>query len=216
LAAVLVLSAGAAGCNAKIGDDCEVSANCSATGDRLCDVTQPGGYCTIFNCEPGTCPDEAVCIGFSNVVSPAKACSDLQGGQRLQRTFCMRRCDSSSDCRAGYTCEDMGNPENEWGAIVVEGRGTSGKVCAVPFRGRQIASNPDDVGVCTGGWDGGGQSTVPDAAPGADATAGADAAPDAGAVDASFEPDATAQDAAHEASSDSAAVNDAEQDVSAD
>ncbi|HKO50071.1 MAG TPA: hypothetical protein VJV79_20210, partial [Polyangiaceae bacterium] len=39
----------ALGCTPKIGDDCSVSTNCSTTGDRLCDITQPGGYCTKFN-----------------------------------------------------------------------------------------------------------------------------------------------------------------------
>ena len=41
-----------AGCSAEIGDDCSNSTDCSSTGDRLCDTTQPGGYCTLFNCEP--------------------------------------------------------------------------------------------------------------------------------------------------------------------
>lgn len=207
--AAIVISAGSAACNAKIGDDCEVSANCSATGDRLCDITQPGGYCTIFNCEPGTCPDEAVCIGYGSLPSPAKACGDLQGGQRLQRTFCMRSCDSNSDCRSGYRCIDMGR-ENPWGAIVVEARGTNGKVCTAPFRGEQV-STEQEAGVCTGGWDDdAGQSTLREAGP----KPTADAAPDAGAV-----PDATVQDAASEEnpdSADSAAVSDAEQDVSSD
>src|SRR5258705_13828561 len=52
----------AVGCSPKIGDKCSVSTDCSVQGDRLCDPTQPGGYCTVFNCEPDRCPDESVCV----------------------------------------------------------------------------------------------------------------------------------------------------------
>ncbi|MFW5740185.1 MAG: hypothetical protein ACOC1F_07450, partial [Myxococcota bacterium] len=52
------------GCNPKIGDDCTNSTDCSVSGDRLCDTTQPGGYCTVFNCEPDMCPEEAQCVAF--------------------------------------------------------------------------------------------------------------------------------------------------------
>src|SRR5690242_18467125 len=56
--AALTLWIVATGCKPKIGDECKTSTDCSVTGDRLCDITQPSGYCTIFNCEePGSCPD---------------------------------------------------------------------------------------------------------------------------------------------------------------
>jgi hypothetical protein len=153
-------------CKPEIGDSCEVSSDCSATGDRLCDTTQPGGYCTQFNCEPGSCPEEAVCIGYSNVVSPVPGCAGQQGGQRLQRTFCLKRCDSDDDCRGGYDCVDMGR-QNPWAAIVVERGRPNGKVCAVPFRGNE----PDHdaaAGICTGGWSGSDAGPTLDAAPDGD------------------------------------------------
>ena len=104
LAAVVFLLSSLVGCKPEIGDECTVSTDCSATGDRLCDTTQPGGYCTIFNCEPGTCPDEAICIAFGALPSTAPACLDLQASSRFERAFCLRSCDDDSDCRGGYEC----------------------------------------------------------------------------------------------------------------
>ncbi len=70
MAFILAAAGLALGCTPKIGDDCTVSTNCSTTGDRLCDVTQPGGYCTTFNCEPGSCPEDSVCVNFGTTLSP--------------------------------------------------------------------------------------------------------------------------------------------------
>jgi hypothetical protein len=120
------------GCTPKIGDSCTVSTNCSATGDRLCDITQPGGYCTVFNCEPGTCPADSVCINFgSNLSSVAPAqCSPAQGTSPYQRSFCMATCGSDGDCRGGYTCQNLsGDTPNPLGAVLVDSG--DGKVCAV-------------------------------------------------------------------------------------
>jgi hypothetical protein len=148
LLVVFLAILGLAGCKPEIGDSCSLSTDCSASGDRLCDTTQPGGYCTIFNCSAGTCPEEAICVAFGTAISTAPGCFDPQDSARLQRTFCMRKCDSDGDCRSSYDCINMKDPLNPWGAIVVE-HGGSGKVCAVPFNGEPV---PDDVptGVCTG------------------------------------------------------------------
>ncbi|HOU93246.1 MAG TPA: hypothetical protein PLU22_19475 [Polyangiaceae bacterium] len=161
---VLCLGVGLAlvalGCRPKIGDDCNVPTDCSQTGDRLCDTTQPDGYCTIFNCEAGSCPDEAVCIGFSSVLSSVAGdeegsgwvCADPQGGSRFQRNFCMRSCESSSDCRSGYRCLDLGSPGNPYGAVLVEtSRKKDGKVCTVPMSGGDRVATADAIpGICEG------------------------------------------------------------------
>jgi uncharacterized membrane protein YgcG len=137
----LVVAALALGCTPKIGDSCTVSTNCSAAGDRLCDITQPGGYCTIFNCEPGTCPTDSVCINFGTALSAAAGCTPSQGNSPYQRSFCMASCASDGDCRAGYACLNLtghfnpmtGQPTttlNQLGAVLAESSG-SGKVCAV-------------------------------------------------------------------------------------
>ncbi len=186
LPALLVALAALAGCKPQIGDDCSVSTDCSNVGDRLCDSTQPGGYCTIFNCEPGACPDEAVCIAFKSSLS--KACPDPQGADRLRRTFCMRSCGDDSECRTGYRCIDLGK-DNPWGAAVAEHGSVSGKVCIVPFSGAVLPEAPNKE-VCTGtdaGFDAlapllpdGGTPGV-DAAPDAPADAGTDTGTDASA-----------------------------------
>jgi hypothetical protein len=106
-------------------------------------------------------------------------CADLQTTSRLQRTFCMRECESDGDCRSGYACIDMGQPGNPYGAVVVEGSG-SGKVCAVPSQGEPLrdATGFDGVpGVCTGdpGLSAGGAAPAVGGAPtagGAGASAG--------------------------------------------
>ena len=91
------------GCSPKIGNKCSLSTDCSQLGDRLCDTTQPDGYCTIFNCEPDTCPD-AVCVGFSSQLDPACGAADDGRSPRFERTFCMKPCGDDGDCREQYAC----------------------------------------------------------------------------------------------------------------
>ena len=76
-----------AGCAPKIGKSCTSSTDCSQLGDRLCDTTQPDGYCTIFNCEPDTCP-EAVCVGFDSQIDPACGATQASQASRFERTDC--------------------------------------------------------------------------------------------------------------------------------
>jgi len=115
-------------CQPEIGDSCSSAGDCSQQGERTCDVTEPGGYCTIFGCDKDTCPEEAACIGFQSVVSIAPECSSLQARPRLQRSLCMFSCKKNSDCRGGYSCVDM-KQRNPWGAQVISSG--SGKVCAL-------------------------------------------------------------------------------------
>jgi len=127
LAAVTALGALALGCTPKIGDDCTVSTNCSSTGDRLCDVTQPGGYCTKFNCEPGGCPEDSVCVNFGTTLSPVAGCTPSQANSPYKRSFCMASCDKDSDCRSGYKCLQP----TEFNAVLAE-HSSGNRVCAVP------------------------------------------------------------------------------------
>lgn len=123
----LALALGA--CRPEIGDPCETSTDCSPVGDRLCDITQePTGYCTVFNCEPGECPEEAVCVKFGDERSPVKGCEDPLGAGPYARTFCLKRCGENNDCREsdGYKCI---NAEKAWNAEVVD---PFSKVCGIP------------------------------------------------------------------------------------
>ncbi|MEP7052596.1 MAG: hypothetical protein ABJB12_19670 [Pseudomonadota bacterium] len=176
LLGVLLLAALAVGCTPKIGDDCTTSTDCSATGDRLCDVTEPGGYCTVFNCEPGSCPEDSACINFGTQLSPVNQCSLSQGNSPYQRSFCMATCSNDGDCRGGYACL----LSNAVGGVLADGQGDR-KVCVV----KSLSTRPDAQmasGVCTGDPDAGPplSDTGAGGAPGADAGAGAGA--DAGAA----------------------------------
>ncbi len=92
-----------ASCAPEIGDACENSVDCDIQNKRICDLTQPGGYCTVRGCERGTCPDDSVCVMFR----PAP--------ERLAASWCMASCDDDDDCRDHYNCtnaEDMGSLES--------------------------------------------------------------------------------------------------------
>ena len=79
------------GCAPKIGDSCGNSGDCSATGDRQCDVAQPGGYCTVQGCDPDTCPGSTLCVEWR--FNPG----------RTAETWCMKPC-SGGECRREYQC----------------------------------------------------------------------------------------------------------------
>src|SRR5262245_11873124 len=135
------------GCPPQLGDDCQTSADCSAQENRLCDITQPGGYCTVFNCEPGACSDEGVCVAFTTSLSVVPGCNDPNAFSRFERSFCLANCETNDDCRDDYICADMRDPNNPWGAVVVDEG--SGKVCAVPMSGGPIPPDRSNQ-VCTG------------------------------------------------------------------
>lgn len=82
---------GGAGCKQHIGDSCASSTDCAVTGERQCDLAQPGGYCTVFSCDPDTCP-EGACVEWRFIPS------------RTAQTWCMKTCNDSGDCRFDYSC----------------------------------------------------------------------------------------------------------------
>lgn len=140
-------------CGTSIGDECASSLDCSSQGSRLCDLTQPGGYCTLPGCERGTCPDEAVCVLFRPRI------------RRLATAYCMYECEGNGDCREGdgYRClgeNDFGDGEME--AEVLEGGGRS--FCALPPETSAAESIEPDT---------------PDASPDATPDAGQDGGTDA-------------------------------------
>jgi hypothetical protein len=82
-----------AACAPKLGDGCKRDTDCSVNRDRTCDLAQPGGYCTIADCVPGSCGDEGVCVRWQ----PAEP--------RLARAWCMASCGNTGDCdRDRYVC----------------------------------------------------------------------------------------------------------------
>jgi hypothetical protein len=120
---VAALSLGA--CKRDIGDDCKNSLDCSQESERLCDISQPGGYCTIEGCDERTCPSASACVRFfPRLELLTKPCSagcdstelclpDGKGGgvcapRMSERRFCVHSCSDNSDCRGGYDCVQAG------------------------------------------------------------------------------------------------------------
>jgi hypothetical protein len=126
---LVALAGGAVGCRPDIGDDCVTSIDCSQQGDRLCDTSQPEGYCTVFNCEPDQCPEEAVCVGFGLELDPVCGQVYDPAWTRFERSFCMLACEDSSDCREGYACVSPG--ERRALSIDLENELRDSKVCFV-------------------------------------------------------------------------------------
>lgn len=143
--ALLLLAPLLIGCQPDIGDECATALDCSTIGDRLCDTSQPNGYCTIFNCEPDTCPDEAACVAFQQELDPACGPVDDARYGRFARTFCMYVCEDDGDCRDGYQCV---RPVERLASVVDEETDTDDpqdtRVCLV------IGSNPQLPGETPG------------------------------------------------------------------
>jgi hypothetical protein len=137
-------------CRPQIGDECETSVDCSSTQERLCDISQPGGYCTIFNCEPDTCPDESACIEYAAQPSVLPECRDPHATTRYQRSFCLQKCEEDGDCRDRYVCTRI-DAANPWGAINVDGGDV--KVCTVPYSGKPLVPGEHETAVCSGNSD---------------------------------------------------------------
>lgn len=125
------------GCQPSIGDKCQLSTDCSTRGDRLCDVSQPDGYCTLFNCFGQSCPDNAICVQFAGTVP---GCTyDDRRPSRVGRSMCLAPCDDDSDCRVGYICRPPSDPI--YGARILSADQTK-KVCLVaPFTSAIVAAD---------------------------------------------------------------------------
>lgn len=145
--ASLLLAMAVAGCQQHIGDSCTGSTDCSLTGERQCDLTQPGGYCTVFSCDPDTCP-EGVCVEWRFEPS------------RTAETWCMRTCNDDRNCRSEYSCvfpdqitrtgqydPDLPADERVARIIDLQGEKTDAQIC--------VALTPDSTSSGLGGLDGG-------------------------------------------------------------
>ena len=115
-----VALAAIAACTPEIGDKCILSTDCSIRSDRVCDTSQPNGYCTQ-NCRGNGCPDKAACVLYNTALQGC-GFDDRQGpfGSRVARSFCTGRCFSNADCRTeeGYVCAD---PKSyPWNAMILD------------------------------------------------------------------------------------------------
>lgn len=92
IAALVVCAIVASACGREIGDECIAAAECNPNGSRQCDISQPGGYCTIMGCDEKSCPEEAVCIRYfptEFLTLPCNACcEDWPAGSPLRPGCC--------------------------------------------------------------------------------------------------------------------------------
>jgi hypothetical protein len=121
ISAALALLATTAACGNKIGDSCTISTDCATEGGRICDTSSPDGYCTVPNCDIGTCPSESTCVQFYSVINVDKPCAQPEdctidevctvghfcAARDSELRFCMLSCSSQGDCRDGYECRDL-------------------------------------------------------------------------------------------------------------
>ncbi|HEX7499996.1 MAG TPA: hypothetical protein VF524_06780 [Polyangia bacterium] len=136
----VVLALLAPACGKEIGDPCTTNVDCAQDGTRDCDLSQPGGYCTVNGCDEKFCPSEAVCIRVFPY-APGKKCtadSDCTSDglclpdvpdsycvpRAAERRYCERSCGSNGDCRGGYVCREAaveGNTpvSNTYGSIAL-------------------------------------------------------------------------------------------------
>lgn len=84
-----------------VGKACTDGLQCGEQLDgAACIVAWAGGYCTEVDCRLGSCPSGSRCvtgIKFSNV--------DIEA-------FCLSTCETTSNCRQGYICSNVGGGEN--------------------------------------------------------------------------------------------------------
>ena len=121
-------------CGKKIGDECQTQFDCNDEDDsRSCDISQPGGYCTIEGCDERSCPEDSVCVRFfpraellPNMCNPVAAdrgaseCTQdelcLDAGRCAPRATefrrCVKTCGNNGDCRSGYQCRLIGGDPN--------------------------------------------------------------------------------------------------------
>jgi hypothetical protein len=114
------------GCSHEIGDDCRSSVDCDPNGTRSCDLSQPGGYCTVVGCDAvaAPCPSGATCIRTFPETFLALA-ANITDGQTCDPTasmtecadmcasfgFCVTKCDPTvtpTTCPSGQLCSSMG------------------------------------------------------------------------------------------------------------
>jgi hypothetical protein len=118
--ALTLALAALAGCGHNVGDSCVTNVDCSPLGDRFCDVSAPGGYCTVQGCDKplvngvytDSCPSEAVCIRFFQQVA-SEPC-----------TFATALTDCHPDERCLCDCSDPNDPTRCLSPIVLSVNGS--------------------------------------------------------------------------------------------
>jgi hypothetical protein len=122
LASLVAFGALTLACGKDIGAECKTAWDCSQDNSRICDLSQPGGYCTMDGCDEKSCPSESVCIRFFPRRFPSASCADSAGcsadeiclpegicvPRSSERRYCAFECGNNGDCRGGYECRQAG------------------------------------------------------------------------------------------------------------
>jgi hypothetical protein len=96
-------------CGHDIGDSCKTAADCDPNGTRTCDLSQPGGYCTMAGCDEKSCPSGAVCIRYfpENLLGQAKPCTvQCEDVGAVDAAICPNG--ATDDCTADELCLNSG------------------------------------------------------------------------------------------------------------
>jgi hypothetical protein len=132
LLTILLAGLAAPACSKHVGDSCHTNIDCAQDGTRMCDLSQPGGYCTVDGCDDTSCPSQSICVRFFDQKYPTGVCNTAPGtvGQCRddelcvvcgpssavpqptpccvpsvsERRYCAHTCGSDGDCRSGYVC----------------------------------------------------------------------------------------------------------------
>ena len=97
-------------CGKEIGDSCSTNVDCIQDSTRDCDLSQPGGYCTVNGCDELSCPSEAVCIRIFPYEVSRPACDPVSapvcpaGTGKCQSSDSICGCTQDSDCTSDGLC----------------------------------------------------------------------------------------------------------------
>jgi hypothetical protein len=137
-------------CGKKIGDECKTNFDCNEEDDtRTCDISQPGGYCTIEGCDEKSCPEDSVCIRFfprqefltrpcaaGTECAPHELCLSVGwcAPRATELRRCVKTCSEGGDCRGGYECRttgsDLGEGRNDTSMPLTSDPNNPSRFCA--------------------------------------------------------------------------------------
>jgi hypothetical protein len=141
---LLLAIAGALGlgaCKREIGDECSTAADCEPNGTRICDLSQPGGYCTIANCDETSCPD-SVCIRFFPTEFLTRACNPV-----CEDLPCLMNTDGEGACPAA--CPQGGTNDCTIDELCLD----AGVCASRTLERRYCQKGCSDNGDCRGGYE---------------------------------------------------------------
>jgi hypothetical protein len=156
----LALTAGA--CGHDIGDDCKTSVDCDPNGTRSCDISQPGGYCTIAGCDETSCPSGSTCVRYFPVsLLPARS-SAATSVMMCDPTGAPGACPAGQICSSSGSCAecDAAREDVTCDGLAHQNQCLADEVCLEvglcakqTFEQRECAKSCASNGDCRSGYD---------------------------------------------------------------